>query len=420
MLLAAYSFDEVGSTVVDYSGNGHDWELNNGAERAAGHTGGGITRDGAGDLPVLAEPAIGETAQRTVMFWQQGLGDSVWWIRWTAGADVARWGIYGLSGQLRARMVTDTGTTNAGPATAPTDGLAHHYAATYDGANVRLFIDGVQVAIGARTGTPAPSDRIDIMEHTVPSFAMDDLRLFDEALDAAAITAWSLTPVAPIDEGQHTASAIELPLSLGLTGDGAKGTMTEVALPLTLGLDGLGAKHHHADVELPVETGLDVAAASARASGVSLPIAFGLTLAAATARGSTIELGLAVGLEAHETVVAEPIKGRVMPYAYGYTVTVKRPGGRDRYGNPLPGTEHTIDECVWAPRSSVEENDSRATTIVGLTMYGPYGSDIASTDQVELPGDDVPWYVEGDPGEWTNPFTGEPAGFEVNLTRTRG
>lgn len=207
-LLAAYSFDETSGDVLDRSGNGRDWVLNNGAVLTEnGHTGNGLTKaGGAGSMTVVASPAFGETSERTVMFWQQNPGNSVWWIRWTSGTDTARWGIYNLSGSLRARMVTTSGTANAGPVPFPTDGLWHHYAATYDGSFVRLFIDAVQVASAAQTGTPLAADRIDMMEHTLANFADDDLRIFDNALDAASIQSWMNTPVIdePVEEGAVT------------------------------------------------------------------------------------------------------------------------------------------------------------------------------------------------------------------------
>jgi len=39
----------------------------------------------------------------------------------------------------------------------------------------------------------------------------------------------------------------------------------------------------------------------------------------------------------------------------GQTVTVQRPAGTNRYGDPLPAAEHTIDGCVLAPAGSDEQ-----------------------------------------------------------------
>lgn len=106
-------------------------------------------------------------------------------------------------------------------------------------------------------------------------------------------------------------------------------------------------------------------------------------------------------------------------YLAAQTITVRR-GGKDRYGDTLPTTDHQVEGCIWAPTTSTEANDASVTTTTGLTLYAPYGADIRATDAVLLPGDAVPWYVNGDPFSWQNPFTALEAGTEVTLTRTKG
>lgn len=108
-------------------------------------------------------------------------------------------------------------------------------------------------------------------------------------------------------------------------------------------------------------------------------------------------------------------------FAHGITVTVERSGGTDRFGNALPGTSHSIAGCAVAPRSSEERTDGQATVISGRSLYLPAGSDITAHDVVVLngapqPGDER-WQIEGEPAEWTNPFTGWSPGIVVALTR---
>lgn len=107
-------------------------------------------------------------------------------------------------------------------------------------------------------------------------------------------------------------------------------------------------------------------------------------------------------------------------FASGVTVTVTRPGGTDRNGDPLPTATHDIEGCGWAPRTSSESNDRGNAVIVGLTLFAPYGADITASDSLLLPDDDTPWYVEGEPGNWRSPFTGWQPGLEVALTRQKG
>lgn len=195
-LLAAFSFDEASGAVLDYSGNGRDWTLNNNAARSAtGHTNGGLTKTGA-LLPVVASPAFVGTSAWTMMFWRQGLGDSPWWCRlFNTAADTGS-GILLLSGNLNVRIRTTGGSNIQASAGAPVDGAWHHYAATYDGTVGRLYVDATLAATTASATAPtAAVDRIDIAEHTLGNAFTDDLRFHDEALDQATITTLMNTPV---------------------------------------------------------------------------------------------------------------------------------------------------------------------------------------------------------------------------------
>lgn len=109
-----------------------------------------------------------------------------------------------------------------------------------------------------------------------------------------------------------------------------------------------------------------------------------------------------------------------MNFAYPITVTVNRSGTDPRTGDPLDPESHTIDGCATAPRSTSESTDLGNAVIVGLTLFCPYGADILATDEVLLPDDPGTWYVDGDPGDWRNPFTDWRPGTQVALTRQRG
>lgn len=193
-LLAAYSFDEASGSVLDYSGNGRDFVLNNNLARTvSGHTGNGATKSNTG-MPVVASPSFVGTSAWTMMFWRQGLGDTVWWMRlYNTTADTGS-GILLLSGTLRVR-IRKTGNTEA-TTTPPADGLWHHYAATYDGTVGRLYVDATLVATTATSAAPtAAVDRIDMLEHTQADTFTDDLRFHDEALTQPQIAALMATPV---------------------------------------------------------------------------------------------------------------------------------------------------------------------------------------------------------------------------------
>ncbi len=77
-----------------------------------------------------------------------------------------------------------------------------HLAATYDGATVRLYVNGTQVASGARSGPLAPSTHpLQIGGDSIYGqyFAglIDDVRVYNVALTAAQIQADMNTPTAP-------------------------------------------------------------------------------------------------------------------------------------------------------------------------------------------------------------------------------
>jgi hypothetical protein len=90
--------------------------------------------------------------------------------------------------------------------------------------------------------------------------------------------------------------------------------------------------------------------------------------------------------------------------------------GTDDYGNE----EFTTDEVAVhgvgvAPRSSSEREQGETTVIVGKALYVPPGVSILASDQFRIGG--VVYQVEGEPGEWTSPFTGTQFGTEVAIRR---
>jgi hypothetical protein len=195
-LLAAYNFDEASGDVLDVTGNGHNWTLNTGAQRTvSGHTLGGLQKTSAG-FATIAATAFGQTTARTFMFWMQGTGNAVWWLRWYATTpDTGTWGIYNLSGTLNLRLRKGSTNTNI-TTTTPADGLWHHYAGTYDGTNSRLYVDATLVATsGAVTAPLDTANSIDCMETSLATQTMDDLRIYDEALTQPQISTLMSTPV---------------------------------------------------------------------------------------------------------------------------------------------------------------------------------------------------------------------------------
>ena len=109
------------------------------------------------------------------------------------------------------------------------------------------------------------------------------------------------------------------------------------------------------------------------------------------------------------------------------TVTVRRPGGTDRYGDTTWASIHEVEGCIVAPTSgdsgraaSRELTGLRDTVITGYTVYAPHGADVLAIDQVRLPDDPTWWEVDGEVADWSSAFSGWQPGTVVSLRRVRG
>lgn len=114
-----------------------------------------------------------------------------------------------------------------------------------------------------------------------------------------------------------------------------------------------------------------------------------------------------------------------MRFPHGETATIQRPTTTtDRYGNTVVDwstpTETVVAGCAFAPRTTDEDRGNyRQGVIVGLTMYAPPGTNVTATDRIRR-ADGTVFEVEGQPGEWANPFTGTDFGVQVALRRVQG
>ena len=108
----------------------------------------------------------------------------------------------------------------------------------------------------------------------------------------------------------------------------------------------------------------------------------------------------------------------------GETVVRLRPGtSSDKYGDTVAGAdvEKQIRGVAVAPRYSREYADNRSAVIVGLTLYFPAGTkaaDVLASDRFRVRG--LVYEVEGEPGEWVNPYTNVSRGIEAAVKRTTG
>lgn len=110
-----------------------------------------------------------------------------------------------------------------------------------------------------------------------------------------------------------------------------------------------------------------------------------------------------------------------MSFPYGQTVTVigRSVSGQDAYGNDTYSETRTdITPCVVQTAGSVETIQFTDQVSDDLTIFLPFGTDLTAIDAVEVGG--VRYEVQGDPSEWTSPFSGHSAPIQIRATKITG
>lgn len=78
-----------------------------------------------------------------------------------------------------------------------------------------------------------------------------------------------------------------------------------------------------------------------------------------------------------------------------------------------------ITGCVVAPRLDGEAHaDGRQGVIVGFTVYAPPGTEVLPSDRLTIRGRDHE--VDGEPGDWVDPWSGVSKGVELAARRVDG
>lgn len=192
----ACNFDETGNTVLDSSGLNRNWSIaSTGLSRAID----GNTRKvlQATTTPAALPTNVGQTANRTVMCWLKGTFSAAGWpVQWyNAAGDTGVWGILILSGQVHIQA-RNSSTLARASATVPASWNTtwHHIAGTYDGSNVRLYIDGVLSATTALAGPLRTDGVLQLFGYSETNY-IDDLRIFNGTLTDAQVAMYKNIPV---------------------------------------------------------------------------------------------------------------------------------------------------------------------------------------------------------------------------------
>jgi len=222
-LLAALNFDEASGAVLDVTGNGHGFNLDASLTRQTGKTGNGTALRHESTAANSPGPAIfGQTALRTIVVDVKRTSNSVdGWIceMKNTTADTGVWGFLFSGSNVQARAKNSSNTAFVASFAQPTVNVWYQLAMTYDGTNIRLYFDGVLKATTAFAGPIWTSATTFPMMDTVGSETLiDNVRIYDEALDATALLALKDVPVSGATVNTGTLSGSFSSTTASLTG----------------------------------------------------------------------------------------------------------------------------------------------------------------------------------------------------------
>jgi fibronectin type 3 domain-containing protein len=206
-LVAAYSFDAgTGTTLADVSGRGHAGTIAGAVWSTAGRNGGALSFDGVNDMVTVADTAaLDLTNAMTLEAWVRPSSTNRWRtvaLKEQSGALV--YSLYSNNNGQRAstNLWLGSGEIEARSAGSLPANAWTHLAATYDGAAIRLYVNGALSGSATANGSmPASTGALRIGGNAIwdEFFAglIDDLRLYNRALSITEIQTDMATAVGP-------------------------------------------------------------------------------------------------------------------------------------------------------------------------------------------------------------------------------
>ena len=240
-LVASYGFDETsGSTVTDASASGNTGTLGSGVTRStAGRFGGALSFNGSSTVNIPDAPSLRLTTTMTLEAWVNPSSVTSEWRDVVYKADdnyylMATSANGGLPAG-GASFGNTSATTEAFGTSTLTANTWSHLAVTYDGATIRLYVNGTQVSTRAKTGSfTASSNPLQIGGNLVYgqffTGLIDEVRVYNRALSATEIQSDMNAPVSGAP-----ASGDNAPPTVAITTPTSSGSFTTTANQLSLG-----------------------------------------------------------------------------------------------------------------------------------------------------------------------------------------
>jgi hypothetical protein len=204
-----------GTTALDASGHHDDGTLEGGAKWSGGRFQGAAAFDGGSSQIRVPDSAVLDSATVTVSAWVDATAPGSFKYILAKGANgcaSASYGLYtGANGGLQFYASTALGsswTLSPDAGAGIWNGQWHNVIGSFDGARVRLFVDGQQVGTGTPDGTPIEYGLVTSNDLLIGNFGgcagldfpgrIDEVKTFDRALGANEVRlAYALSRLLP-------------------------------------------------------------------------------------------------------------------------------------------------------------------------------------------------------------------------------
>ncbi|MEX0676880.1 MAG: LamG-like jellyroll fold domain-containing protein [Pirellulales bacterium] len=256
VLVAGYAFDEGGGTTVnDASGTGNQGTAANTTSSTAGKFGSALSFNGTNAVVTIPDAAsLDLTTGMTLEAWvRPSAVSSAWRDVIYKGNDMYYLeATSGNASRPAGGAIVGSSNLEAFGTTALAINTWTHLAATYDGANLRLFVNGAQISTSARTGTiQASNNPLQIGGDSIfgQYFAglIDEVRVYNGALTAAQIQADMNTPIGLVTPDTQPPTA---PANLTATAVSA----SQINLSWTASTDNVGVTGYRVERQDPLSS----------------------------------------------------------------------------------------------------------------------------------------------------------------------